>query len=77
MPEANLRRTAEHLWNAWMDLNYAVADLAADGAPASIRSEIGSRAADLRTLAEELERLAAIETAVAPRRQRIRRPPAS
>ena len=72
----HLRRTAEHLWNAWLDLNYAAADLSTTGQNHSIGSEIGTRAAELRDLAEKLERLAAANHTAAPS-QRMRRPPES
>jgi hypothetical protein len=76
MPATHLRSSAEHLWNAWLDLNYAAADLAKASKDPKICSAIGSQAAELRSLAEKMENLAAsVQTVTQP--QRMRRPPES
>ena len=78
MQDEDLRRTAEHLWKAWLNLNYAAGDLAAEGGDAAIRNEIGIQANELRSLAERMELIAASShDAQALPRQRMRRPPAS
>ena len=57
MQDQGLSRSAEHIWNAWLDLNYAFADLPKVGMGEMIRFEIGSSMERLRAVAEKIEAL--------------------
>ncbi len=69
MRDHDLHRTAENLWNAWLDLSYAFADLNDQGDSQSVRLGIGAGIEKLRVVAETIERIAAANSAP-------RRPPA-
>ena len=59
MQDQDLRSTGEHIWSAWLDLNYALADLQDKGADDMIRLELGSSLSMLRAIAEKIDALAA------------------
>ena len=59
MQDQDLRSTGEHIWNAWLNLNYALADLNEKTADDMIRLEVGSSLAHLRAIAEKIDALAA------------------
>ena len=59
MEDRNLRRTSEHIWNAWMDLNYALADLNEQAGDDAIRFELKTSVEKLRVLAERVDLLSA------------------
>jgi len=72
MQDQDLRRTAETLWNVWLDLSYAFADLNNEDDSASARLGIGAGIERLRLVAETVERIAAsadIDTAALHKRQ--------
>ena len=73
MQDRDLLRTAEHLWNAWLDLNYAYADLSHHGANDAIRLEIGASVEKLRAVAETLDMLASVGAPAGERPQTDRR----
>ena len=58
MQNNDLRRTAEHIWSAWLDLSYAFADLADKDGTQLLRLEIGSSVKKLRAIAETIDGLA-------------------
>ena len=59
MQDHNLHSTGEHIWNAWLNLNYALADLQDRGADDMTRLELGSSLSMLRAIAEKIDALAA------------------
>ena len=59
MQDQGLSRSAEHIWNAWLDLNYAFADLPRNGAGEMLRFEIGMSLERLRAVADKIEALRA------------------
>ena len=58
MQNQDFSSTVEHIWSAWLDLNYALADLHDRGADDMIRLEVGSSLAHLRAIAEKIDALA-------------------
>ena len=58
MQDQQLRGAAESLWNAWLDLRYAYADLCEDGASDRVRLGIGASIEKLRIVAQDVERMA-------------------
>ena len=67
MYDQQLRGAAERLWNAWIDLRYAYADLCEDYVSDRVRLGIEAGIEKLRIVAQEVERMAtSAPTAHAP-----------